>query len=532
VETTTKTRYGIHLKLDSVIPLPDGQLIQTRLDWRDNPKIAAVTLYPEDVKIFDADGREVAFEPSTDAIDPSESDSQSTPYGYKTAAIAASGPARLVVNAAEVNYHTSASFTFNPGPNRQPQQVWELNKDLEIDGHVLRILSVTVTELDGHGSLSVDMQSADGMIGAGVIDPKHPALSGGNGVNSGPDEPIQRFWSSFNYEDGLPEGPITLTVSGYTVRLAGPWVVEWTPAAARSTDTVQSAQPQAACLSESGWKAALANPQPLPAELNRKILLEAYGAKTSTKFLSTARLDGSEIKPLIEDGHDASVSPDGSRVVYMGRDGVRVYNLSTAVSELIPDTSNNTGVFRPFWAPDGQKIGFTGTPDSSSPNIFLANLDGSSPKLLANSEPLKLMQGWMPDGRILYVTLAENGPTLKRYDPQSGETSALFSVPQLATPIALSKDGKRLALSWLEQPSGKQILYVFTLDGSQRKPLLELNSDGYIGNLLWTPDGNWLLVDLSWKVPDEPYTKALVQVDTCQIIPVLNLEGSVLGWLP
>ena len=72
-----------------------------------------------------------------------------------------------------------------------------------------------------------------------------------------------------------------------------------------------------------------------------------------------------------------------------------------------------------------------------------------------------------------------------------------------------------LSIGWTRTTS-KQTLYVLTLDGTQRKPLLELTSDGYIRNMLWTPDGNWLLVDLSWNVPNEPYAKALVQVDTCQ----------------
>ena len=292
-------------------------------------------------------------------------------------------------------------------------------------------------------------------------------------------------------------------------------------------------QSQAACISESDWAYALANPQPIPAELNGKILFEENNVKTSTNRLSFARLDGSEIHPLVENGRSASVSPDGSRVVYMGSDGVYAFNIKTGLGNLISGTSPNADVSPAAWSPDGQQFGFSDTIDGPSPkNIFLTSLDGYDPKLLTSNEPLKLMQGWMPDGRILYITLDENVPILKLIDPRNGETSSLFNVPELAPPIAFSKDGKRLAIDWLEQTTSKQILYVLTLDGTQRKPLLELTSDGYIRNMLWTPDGKWLLVDLSRNVTKEPYTKVLVQVDTCQIIPVLNLEGTVLDWLP
>ena len=220
-------------------------------------------------------------------------------------------------------------------------------------------------------------------------------------------------------------------------------------------------------------------------------------------------------------------------MVYVGPNGVSVINLNNGVIELIPGTSPNADIPQSAWSPDGAQIGFTDTFDGRSPkNIFVAKPDGSAPRLLASDEPLKLMRGWMPDGRILYVTLDHTGPVLKLIDPRTGVTVSLFNLPELAIPGAFSKDGKRIALDWLDQTTSKQTLYVLTLDGSQRKPLLELTSDGYIRNMLWISDGNWLLVDLSWNVAKEPYVKALVQVDTCELIPVLNLEGTVLDWLP
>lgn len=59
-----------------------------------------------------------------------------------------------------------------------------------------------------------------------------------------------------------------------------------------------------------------------------------------------------------------------------------------------------------------------------------------------------------------------------------------------------------------------------------------MNADGNLREMTWSPDGRWLLVDLSWNVADEPYAKAMIQVDTGQILPLPELEGTVTDWLP
>ncbi len=526
VEMTT----GINMELESVIPTSTGQMVQISTDWSNNPNILGINLKPEDIKILDINGKEVSFEPSSEGIDQNVGDSQTSVFSYKTAPIDFSGSAQIVVDAAsEVSYKSSAIFTFDPGTNRQTTQTWNINKDLEIDGHILRILSISITEIDGSASLYINMESKTGIIAAGVFDTAHPSLSGGGTIEESNDAPNQRFASSFNYEGGLPEGPITLTVTGYTTRVVGPWVLEWMPDATPQSDLPSAHQSQPSCTYATDWASALENPLPIPAELNGKILYEEFDHNNR---LMTGHLDGSEIQTLIEKGNSASLSPDGKLIVYMDPDGIRVYDLTTGLSELIPGTGNNSGIFKVFWSPDGQQIGFTGTPYGSSPNIYIFNLDGSTPTLLETSEPIKLMQGWMPDGRIMFITLDTSGPVLKLIDPKNGETTSLFNVPELATDIAVSKDGNRVAFNWLDQSIGKRIVYVYTLDGVQRKPIVEIPGDGFITNLIWGPGSNWLAVEMTWAIPNHPYILGLVNVDTCQIVPVINMAGTISGWLP
>lgn len=96
-----------------------------------------------------------------------------------------------------------------------------------------------------------------------------------------------------------------------------------------------------------------------------------------------------------------------------------------------------------------------------------------------------------------------------------------------------SPNDKCLAVNWLNPDENQErAIYVFTFDGSQRKTLLTMEADqGYANNLLWTPNSQWLLISASWQ-DGAPYTSALVNPDTCQIIPLTLPEVQANGWLP
>jgi Tol biopolymer transport system component len=82
-------------------------------------------------------------------------------------------------------------------------------------------------------------------------------------------------------------------------------------------------------------------------------------------------------------------------------------------------------------------------------------------------------------------------------------------------------------------PLDKHGVFVSNLDGSNRKLLAD--GDPYIVTVpAWSPDGKWIIA----SVHDPDTNKhpnpmlALIQVDTCQIIPLPNLGGYVTSWLP
>jgi hypothetical protein len=95
----------------------------------------------------------------------------------------------------------------------------------------------------------------------------------------------------------------------------------------------------------------------------------------------------------------------------------------------------------------------------------------------------------------------------------------------------LSTDAQHFSININNSANGNKTLSVIGLDGSLRKALIEVSPDGFIQTAHWSPDGKWLLVSLTWSIKSEDYSQALVNVASCQVIPLKNFPGQVIGWL-
>jgi Tol biopolymer transport system component len=96
--------------------------------------------------------------------------------------------------------------------------------------------------------------------------------------------------------------------------------------------------------------------------------------------------------------------------------------------------------------------------------------------------------------------------------------------------VAVSPNGKRLA--FVEKLAPERFgMFVSNLDGSNRKLLS--NGDPYAVTVpVWSPDGNWIIASLLDPFQERGPVLTLIQVDTCQIIPLPDLSGYVSSWLP
>jgi Tol biopolymer transport system component len=257
--------------------------------------------------------------------------------------------------------------------------------------------------------------------------------------------------------------------------------------------------------------------------------------------VAVARLDGSSLTS-IGFGSAPSLSPDGTRLVYMGpaidgpADGLYLTELASGITARLANTTR--GDINPLWSPDGQTIAFTRGPSSGligAPgpyNVMLTGADGTNLRQLTEGAAANYAMAWLPDGKQLLVSVAlRAGASLHLLDVQTGQVRPLFDINYNGT-VAVSPDGKRLAFEEM-LPLDKYGMFVSDLDGSHRRLLA--NGDPYIVTVpAWSPDGNWVIA----SVHDPDTNKqpnpilALIGVDTCQIVPLPSLSGYVSSWLP
>jgi hypothetical protein len=132
------------------------------------------------------------------------------------------------------------SFTFDAGADPQPGQTWPVNKQFEIGGHLVEVISaraVTFSEFDtssfpedsygyDHGYQFAVQGSPDEKISLYLA-----ILSDACWLYAGHDDPPKS--SSVLYTElcrnGYPKGPVTVTISELSVLVENTWETVWSP---------------------------------------------------------------------------------------------------------------------------------------------------------------------------------------------------------------------------------------------------------------------------------------------------------------
>ncbi len=200
---------GVSLVLDRAVQMDDGYLLyatlhyeSTVMSWIDVPD-------PTTLHFFDATGQEIPYEFDWDATNEVQATSVpgQTHFAIKTAPVQSAGPLTFVLNSISASLATDARFTFDPGPDPKPGQVWELGKEIDLGhGQSVRASNVKYDLTDGTQAwLSFEMKSETGVTYVSLIDKAHPltGIAGGGGGGSFSPGP---FTSDLYYNDSLPAG--------------------------------------------------------------------------------------------------------------------------------------------------------------------------------------------------------------------------------------------------------------------------------------------------------------------------------------
>jgi serine/threonine protein kinase/Tol biopolymer transport system component len=126
-----------------------------------------------------------------------------------------------------------------------------------------------------------------------------------------------------------------------------------------------------------------------------------------------------------------AVSPDGTRLVYVGSDGRLYFRPFDAEPRVLPGTEEAT---EPFFSPDGESIGFVAAPVGQGTVARLGQLKkisvrGGGPVVLGDA--VALGGSWGRDGQIVYSRKTDQGVGLFAIAADGGE----------ATPLVLPASG-------------------------------------------------------------------------------------------
>ena len=408
----------------------------------------------------------------------------------------------------QVDPQASAKTTIDVGTNPQPEQIWEVNQDVQLAGNTIRLVSVTA-QSDGY-SFRIDPGKNMSEVSVQIEGYQANGSGGGGGTTNG-----KVFTTSHIYSN-LPKGELTILFSN--PRSASPtktWQVEWQPETIRQFPLI--AEPSTTCLNAD----TIQNINPLPSGFNGKVVLTQLNPQLQ---IVLAGMDGSLQQVLAAGSGRAALTQDSTRLAYTTEDGIKIQDLASGEFTVI------AGVFGRdlHWSQDGSQIAYVNSGDLYG--MFLINSDGKNPKQLSNLG-YESIAGWSPDGSHLYYAIpgsSGDGFLLRSVDVSTGNSQDLFVIEnssRKAPMPAVSPDGKWIAY----RASDNSSLFIKGMDGSPARLLLDDPANA-INGIAW--DKESLLLGVSLITPEYPDGEIiLIAPDTCETYRLPGLSGELNGIL-
>jgi hypothetical protein len=514
------------ITLERVIELDDGYILIGSLHSITTP-VGLVTLpYPWNVRIIDATGQDVPYDYPSD-VELSGGDSQSQPWAYKVIGKVQAWPLSITIDEMEALLpEHEASFEFDTGPAPQTDQVWTLNQDVQVGGYTVRILEVIRT-LDGYAfNFQADPTVTSVSVEILGYDQYFPPSGGGGGRGIGG---AGTFSTGVAYSGQVPEGRLTVVLTTVTVLIPGPWSLQWQPENAVSQATPAPSSGPAACLTDKSWAQDKASiPAQIPSGLGGNFAIFGPNADGSLYGVSLLNLADSSHQ-FISSGAWPIISPDGAKIVFTGDIGLVVYDIASGQSAELPGTTPED--YRMVWSPDSSRIAFI---RSSTGQMMVINADGTGQQQVADlSVVYRLLVGWADNTHLLIAEPGQGGAFIQSMNLADGSTENWSSInlSSLKANAVISADGQWVAYTSSRGGNGMlgNGLFVARLDGTQQRMVAALDGAALYFPV-WSPDNEWLIVSVPDLNDTGPAAQALIELDSCRVIPLPDLNGEVYSW--
>ncbi len=190
------------------------------------------------------------------------------------------------------------------------------------------------------------------------------------------------------------------------------------------------------------------------------------------------------------DGVHQAISPDGSMIAFVAADSASaptlwIRSMESLSARPLPGTELAQ---QPFWSPDSKYVGYFARQN----RLMKIAVDGGQPEFICETTAAR-GGTWNRDGVIVFSPLSE-GP-LYRVSANGGESTPITTLDSTETahryPYFLP-DGKRFLFSALPPHDGKFTIWLGSLDGSERRKVLDNAGTGAVyaapGHLVYQRD--------------------------------------------
>ena len=189
----------------------------------------------------------------------------------------------------------------------------------------------------------------------------------------------------------------------------------------------------------------------------------AFRRGRETPIMLRVRVFDRAGKPVRELGEPGAIrqirlSPDARRLALERRDlrpvsDISTMDVTTGISTRL--TFHEAGVVDPVWSPDSRRVAY-GTPVGPKTDILVAAVgDTKGQPLVTSSEPIKYVDDWSRDGRLV-IFHDNSGREAYAAEAAAGQTARkLASESHPIDSIRVSPDGRRVAFQAHDASSGE-----------------------------------------------------------------------------